>query len=110
MGDSVAKTYRIRIALPPDTPLKPGMSVEANVVVRQKPGALLVPPDAVREANIFVVDGDRLRRRKVEVGIRGTRAVEILSGLAETERVASPVTADLFDGQRVRVATPAAAP
>ena len=32
MGDAVAKTYRIRIALPDDTPLKVGMSVEANVV------------------------------------------------------------------------------
>ena len=43
MGDPVAKTYRIRVALPDDTPLRPGMSVEANVVTREKPNALLVP-------------------------------------------------------------------
>ena len=38
-GDPVAKTFRIRIALPDDTPLKVGMSVEANVVTREKPDA-----------------------------------------------------------------------
>ena len=103
MGDPVAKTYRIRIALPEDTPLQVGMSVEANVVVRQKPNALLVPADAVQGSTVVVIQGDRAARRQVEIGIRGTRAVEILAGLAEGERVASPAAADLADGSRVRV-------
>ena len=63
MGDAVAKTYRIRIALPDDTPLHVGMSVEANVVTREKAGALLVPADAVQGQHVFVVDGNRVRRR-----------------------------------------------
>ena len=44
---------------------------------------------------MFVLDGDRVRKREVEVGIRGTRAVEVLSGLSEGERVASPAPTDL---------------
>jgi RND family efflux transporter MFP subunit len=103
MGDVIAKTYRIKIALPDDTPLKPGMSVEANVVTREKPDALLVPADAVRGNTVFVIDGSRVRQRETKVGIRGTRAVEILSGLTEGERVASPASTDLTDGARVRV-------
>ena len=43
MGDPVAKTYRVKLALPDDTPLMPGMSLEANIVTREKPDALLVP-------------------------------------------------------------------
>ncbi|MGZ9106111.1 MAG: efflux RND transporter periplasmic adaptor subunit, partial [Rhodoplanes sp.] len=104
MGDAVAKTYRIRVDLPDDTPLKPGMSVEANVITREKPGALLVPADAVQGSTVFVVDGDRVRKRAVEVGIRGTRNIEILSGVDEKNRVISPVPpGELADGQRVRV-------
>ena len=104
MGDAVAKTYRIRVDLPDDTPLKPGMSVEANVITREKPGALLVPADAVQGNTVFVVDGDRVRKRAVEVGIRGTRNIEILSGVDERNRVISPVPpGELTDGQRVRV-------
>lgn len=109
MGDPAAKTYRIRIALPDDTPLHIGMSVECNVVTREKPGALLVPADAVQGATLFVVEGDRARRREVAVGIRGTRMVEVLSGLAEDARVVSPAPGGLADGARVR-ATPRSAP
>ena len=103
MGDVTAKTFRIKAALPDDTPLKPGMSVEANIVTREKDNALLVPTDAVQGNTVFVVDGDRARKRAVTVGIRGTRAVEILSGLKDGERVASPAPADLKDGAHLRV-------
>jgi RND family efflux transporter MFP subunit len=103
MGDAVAKTYRIRVALPEDTPLKPGMSVEANVVIREKPGALLIPADAVQGTTVAVIAGDRIERRTIELGIRGNRAVEVMAGLKEDERVASPVPGDLADGARIRV-------
>lgn len=103
MGDAVAKTYRIRIALPDDTPLHVGMSVEANVVTREKAGALLIPADALQGSHVFVVDGNRVRRRSVEIGIRGSRNIEIVSGLGEGEPIVSPAPADLADGSRVRV-------
>ena len=111
IGDPVAKTYRIKAALPDDTPLLPGMSVEANVVTREKPGALLIPADALQGTSVFVVDGNRVRKRAIEVGIRGAQAVEVLSGLSESDRVLSPATAGLADGARVRVSDkPAASP
>jgi RND family efflux transporter MFP subunit len=103
MGDIAAKTFRVKIALPDDTPLKPGMSVEANIITREKPNALLIPADAVQGTAVFVLDGSRVRKREVKIGIRGTREVEVLSGLAESERVASPAATDLKDGARVRV-------
>jgi RND family efflux transporter MFP subunit len=103
MGDPLAKTFRVRIALPDDTPLKPGMSVEANIITREKANALLVPADSVDGSAVFLVEGDRARKRNVEVGIRGTRTVEILSGLSEGDRVASPISTDLADGRLVRV-------
>jgi multidrug efflux pump subunit AcrA (membrane-fusion protein) len=103
IGDPVAKTYRIKAALPDDTPLLPGMSVEANVVTREKSEALLIPSDAVQGTSVFVIEGQRVRKRTVELGIRGTRAVEVLSGLAANEQVASPAPTTLADGRRVRV-------
>lgn len=105
MGDIVTKTYRIRIGLPDDSPLLPGMSVEANVIAREKTGALLVPADALRGTSVFIVEGHRVRRREVTIGIRGSRLVEVLSGVDEGERVASPASAELTDGARVRVIT-----
>ena len=103
MGDAVAKTYRIRVALPEDTPLKPGMSVEANVVIREKPNALLIPADAIQGTTVPVIVGDRIERRTVDFGIRGNRAVEVVARLGENERVALQVPADLPDGARIRI-------
>ncbi len=102
-GDPVAKTYRVKVALPDDTPLRIGMSVEANIVTREKADVLLVPPVAVVGGDVFMVEGSRAYRRKVEVGLRGTRATEIVSGLKEGEIVLAPVPTGLADGARVSV-------
>lgn len=103
MGDPVAKTYRIRADLPDDTPLIPGMSVEANVITREKPNALLVPADAVQGNAVFVVDGGSVHKRDIKVGIRGTRSIQVLDGLKETDHIVAPIPpTGLTDGQRVR--------
>jgi len=102
-GDPVAKTYRVKIALPDDTPLRIGMSVEANIVTREKADVLLVPSAAVADGHVFVIDGFRAHRRKVETGIRGTRAIEITSGLKEGDLVIASVPTGLADGARVSV-------
>jgi membrane fusion protein (multidrug efflux system) len=104
MGDYAAKTFRVKIALPADTPLHPGMSVEANIVTREKPNALLIPADALQRDAVFVIDGSQARKRAIKIGIRGTRVVEVLAGLKDGERVASPAPIGLADGARVRAA------
>ncbi len=100
-GDPVAKTYRIHLALPVDTPLRIGMTVEVNVIARVASEALLVPSNAVRGSSLFVAEGGVARRRDVKVGIRGTGNTQILEGLSETSRVIAPFPDDLADGTKV---------
>jgi RND family efflux transporter MFP subunit len=104
MGDPQTKTFRMRIALPDDTPLRIGMSVEANVVAREKENALLIPAEAMLAGHVFVVDGSSVRRRAVTTGIRGTRMVEILEGLKDGEQIVAVANAALVDASRVRIA------
>ncbi|MBI3453191.1 MAG: efflux RND transporter periplasmic adaptor subunit [Rhodospirillales bacterium] len=101
-GDPINKSYRVRIALPPDTPLRIGMTTEVNIVVRAVKDALLAPTGAVRDGRAFVVDGEMARARAVRTGIAGRGAVQILDGLAAGERVIIDPPAGLADGQRVR--------
>ena len=103
-GDPATKTFRVYLELPDDTPLMIGMSAEANVVTREKADALLVPAEALLEDAVFVVEDGRVVRRRVKLGLRGVRMVEILEGVKEGERVASPARANLRDGMRARVA------
>jgi RND family efflux transporter MFP subunit len=102
MGNPVTKTYRVRFDLPDDTPLRIGMSVEANIVTREKEDALLIPTAALTGSHVFIVDGDKARRREVKIGIKGTRATEILEGLDAKDQVISPAVTRLRDGSPVR--------
>ena len=101
-GDPVSKTFRVRIGLPDDTPLRVGMSVEANIISREKPDVVLVPANAIVNNSVLVVENDHAHRRKVTVGIRGTGFVEAVEGVREGEVVVSPATANIKDGARVR--------
>lgn len=101
-GDPVSKTFRVRLRLPDDTPLRIGMSVDVNVVVHVSANALLVPGLAVEADRLAVVEDGRLRLRPVEVGVRGIRATEILSGLESGALVVTPYPATLADGARVQ--------
>lgn len=105
-GDPVNKTYRVRVALPDDTPLLIGMTTEINIVVQERPNALLVPITALRAGQVWVIKDRRARAQAVETGIVGDKMVEILSGLGETDLVVTEPPAGLKDGQRVRRAAP----
>jgi RND family efflux transporter MFP subunit len=109
-GDPVAKTFRVYMALPPDTPLRIGMSVEANIVAREKKDVLLAPAEALHEGALFTVEEGRLKRVAVETGIRGTRMVEIVSGAPQGLAVVSPWKTAFRDGMRVRRPAPEPAP
>lgn len=102
-GDATRKAYRVRLALPEDTPLLIGMTVEANIVLRRTEDAVLVPPAAVRDGRVFVVRQQVVERRTVELGIEGPRAVEVRHGLARGEAVVLDPPTGLADGQAVRL-------
>lgn len=101
-GDPVAKTYRVRLALPDTTPLRIGMTVEVNVIVRVSAGALLVPTNVLRGSALFVVQNGVARRRDVTVGIRGASNAQVVTGLDGTEHVIAPFPEDLADGAAVK--------
>ncbi len=107
-GDPSTKTFRVYFALPDDTPLRIGMSVEANIVVREAKGALLVPIEAVADGHVLEIRGSRVYRVAVKTGIRGARVVEILAGIGPDTSIASPINTKVWDGSRVRVARSAA--
>src|SRR5258705_1988258 len=102
-GDPTRKTFRIYLLLPPDTPLRIGMSVEANIIFREKASALVVPAEAVAGNAVQVVVNDRIERVPVTVGIRGSRNVEIVGDVSRGMAVLSPGRIHLVDGTKVRI-------
>jgi RND family efflux transporter MFP subunit len=102
-GDPTRKTFRVYLLLPNDTPLRIGMSVEANIIFREKPSAIVVPAEAVSGNAVQIVNNGRIERVPVRIGIRGSRNVEISGEVSRGVAVLSPARPDLADGTLVRV-------
>jgi RND family efflux transporter MFP subunit len=102
-GDAAQKTFRAYFSLPDDTPLKVGMSVEANIVLRETKGALTLPTSAVRDNTVLQLDGARLRAIPVRTGLRDLNRIEIVAGLKEGDRIIAAHAAGLRNGARVRL-------
>ncbi len=96
-------------AQPRTTPaLGDGFRVEVEIVLSEQPGVLQVPASAlVRDPGgwaVFVVEGDRARRRSVVPGARGGGATAIERGLDAGAVVVLYPGDDVRDGTRVRLA------
>lgn len=109
-GDPVNKSYRVFVALPDDTPLMIGMTVETNTVVDYKAEAILVPVSALKDGVVWVAHAppgqSRLyKARKVTVvpGAAEGEAVEIREGLSVEDLVIVDPPSWLKEDQEVSV-------
>src|SRR5690606_32035491 len=97
---------RLRVPQPPAY-LRPDMTVSVDLTVARKSGALALPREAVRGAAsaepwVWAVEGGRVVRRGLRVGIRGEGSLEVTSGLEAGAEVVVPDGRALSEGQRVR--------
>jgi HlyD family secretion protein len=100
----------VMIAIRAASPIAAGTAVRARIEAAPLRSVLVVPIAALRQrgargsAEVFVVEAGRARRRGVEVGARGERDAEILSGVVAGERVVggpARALARLEDGARI---------
>jgi multidrug efflux pump subunit AcrA (membrane-fusion protein) len=92
-----------------------GMFVEVELRGKPRPGELLVPRAALHASDdgatiVYVVDGkNRLRRRKITIGLEQTDFVTVQSGLSEGELLVITDPVPAIDGMLLKVETDAAA-
>ncbi len=91
----------------PEGLLRPGMFVEATIVVDRRENVPVVPREAVTERAgspvAFVVEGQRVKQRRLVLGLGDDEIVEVREGLKPGERVVVRGVETLTDDARVRV-------
>lgn len=100
-GDPVARSYRVRISLAADTPLQIGMTAENNIIIREKPDALLIPNSTLRDGHVFAVQDGKLRRTPVKTGLRGFEETEVTEGIGLNDNLVTAPAQELQDGMQV---------
>jgi RND family efflux transporter MFP subunit len=109
MIDPTSRTYLVEAAIEnPDRALKPGMYVDAELVLEHWDDALLLPVDAVARrgggAGCFVLEGAgpwKARFVPIATGAELSGSFQVLSGLSGEELVILEGAAFLEDGQEV---------
>ncbi len=89
-----------------EDPLRPGMSASVDIQTETRPGVIAVPIQSVTTRTdttkivqvvkdedirtlVFITDGERALAKDVKTGIQDNSYIEILSGVAEGDRVIS---------------------
>ncbi|MDE3110334.1 MAG: efflux RND transporter periplasmic adaptor subunit, partial [Acidobacteriota bacterium] len=100
----------------PREQLRPGSTVNIQIVARSVENALVVPAAAVLTGDkgattVMVIGGDQVAHQTgVQTGIHQDGEVQITSGLRAGQRVVTEGAYGLPDGATVQVSSPAASP
>ncbi len=109
--DALRGTVEVRLRVPePPAFLRPDMTVSVEMIVGQREDALVLPADAVRDADgaepwVLLADEGNARHQPVKLGLRGVGLIEVTGGLSEGAQAILP-TAPVVEGDRVRARPP----
>ena len=103
--DPARGTVEVRLRVPqPPSFLRPDMTASVELVAARKDASLIIPAEAVREAEtspwVMVERSGRALKVPVKLGVRGTGQVELLDGPEQGEAV---LLAPVNEGARVSV-------
>lgn len=104
-ADPASRSFRIKIPLPDDPLLRPGLAAWVGLPLEPRP-VMWVPRGAVvhdgQLTGLFQLDGEgRARFRLIRLGVEREDRVEVLTGLAPGTRYVARPAPDLRDGVRV---------
>jgi HlyD family secretion protein len=90
--------------------LIPNTTVDVRIHISERPSVIVVPRGAIyidgSKRFVFVVQGDRLHRRDITVGIANPTTIEVVSGLQNGDVVALPGEVSLKENLHIRPVRP----
>lgn len=102
-ADPNRRTFEVDVAMTPaDTDFAAGMTGELAFIVQEKDQAIVVPSQAVRAGELWLLTGDRVEPRRVETGLRSVERTEITAGVNVGDRVVVSPADHLSKGRIVR--------
>ena len=102
------RTFKGRVNISnPSLKLKPGMFVNADIILLKKENTFVVSKELILRNNdvqyVFIVDKTIARQREVTTGIENSNNVEILTGLSKDDRLVVKGFETLKDNSKVKV-------
>ena len=91
----------------PDGALKEGMYAVTQLILKQRPEALTVPIQALDRnsngATVLIIDAQgRVEKRQLKLGVESSDRVEVVSGLAENDKVIVGNRSGFHEGEKAQ--------
>ncbi|NHN33082.1 efflux RND transporter periplasmic adaptor subunit [Paenibacillus agricola] len=104
-----SQSYSLELQIPnPDRKLKPGMKAQIQLAEEQDQVVITVPSLSIVRENgetfVFVLAGDLVEKRKIELGRLNETFQEVISGVNEGEKLVISGQNQLKDKEKVQVA------
>lgn len=102
-----SKSYPVEIMIPHSgsNELKSGMFARCTIETGKKANALLVPENAViidnNEYIVYVAEGDKAIKKKIEIGLKNEQFYEVKSGLSLGMKVITNGKDQVTDGAKI---------
>lgn len=109
MIDSKSGTVEITITLPNinSALIKPGMFINAKIITNQRIRAILIPKRTIlyqgKQKYIFVVQNEKAVKKIIKVGYEKKTLIEVLSGVAITDKIVTEGQFQLSSGSQVKI-------
>ncbi len=108
VADPMTRSFAVEITVAnPQMKLRAGMFARVEIFTARREEVLLIPTDAVVAEKtgtcVFVLEGGKVRRRPVQLGLKQGLTVEVVNGLREGEKVVTVGKEMLQDGATVTV-------
>ncbi len=106
--DTESRTFKGRLYIQnPESKLRPGMFVKADVVVDKKDSVIVIPKDAILSRSggkvVFVARNETARERRITTGMEQNGKVEVTEGLGLEERLIIKGFETLKDRSKIKV-------
>ena len=105
--DAKTRNFIVRVIVPTNAALYPGMFTRGQIVAARYPDAIAVRKACLVDRSgkqvIYLAEGDHAREREVKAGVIDGDYVQILSGLHSGEQVITVGQQTLLDGDKITV-------
>ena len=106
--DPESRMFTLRLKIPnPNLFFKPGMFIKADIIVKEKESALVIPKDIILERRgrqtVFVVVRGLAQERRLVTGMENPDEIEVIEGLQEGDSLVIEGFETLRNNSRVNV-------
>lgn len=106
--DEKTRTAKVEVEMTnKDGILRHGMFAKIDLVVERRGGVIVVPYNSISwegaKQFVYKIDGEKVFRKEVKVGMRNETHVELLEGASEGDTIVVGKLLDLKDGEQVVV-------